>query len=104
MAETIFASENIKELTLEQSFAILAFIFANIPPFAENLLLRDRPRNRGDNHRKNNQPENLRCDFHLKRFCGLPLQKAIANRKIIAVNLIYALPSRNAFRRRERDG
>ena len=60
MTEAIFASEYIKELALEQTFAVLTFIFANFAPSAENLFLRDLPRHARDDHRKNYNPENLR--------------------------------------------
>ncbi len=48
MAEAIFAGENVEKLALEKIPAGFAFFFAELTRFAENLFLRNRPRNRSD--------------------------------------------------------
>jgi hypothetical protein len=53
MTETVFAGKNIEKFSLEQGAAAFAFFLANIAPFAENFFLRNRPGNRGDDHREN---------------------------------------------------
>ena len=59
MTETVFAGENVKEFSLQDIFAVLAFIDTNLAPFAENLFLRDRPGHRRDRQGKDQQPKDL---------------------------------------------
>jgi hypothetical protein len=59
MAETVFAGKNVIKFLFQSRITVFDSIGAHITPFAENFFLRYRPGNRGDNHRKNNEPKNL---------------------------------------------
>jgi len=50
MGETVFAREEIEELTLRQSAGLLAFLFAEFARLAKDLFMRNRPGDAGYGH------------------------------------------------------
>lgn len=80
MTEAVFAGENVEKFALEKIIAIFASISAVFARFAENLFLRNCPRDRRDNKRQNYQPENLRRNKHfylnaISKVLRLPLRR-----------------------------
>ena len=89
MTKAVFAGKNVEEFSLRQRLATTATVFAVFAPLLKNLFLCHRPRNRGDDHRKNHEPEYLRRNIHLKTILRLATTKSnrksqIENRKSLS--------------------
>jgi hypothetical protein len=77
MAETVFASKEIKEFALIEPLASFALSLAQIVEFPKDLLMRHSPRNRRNRKRDNKQSQKL-----LPRHMHQSLQKNKQNRNL----------------------
>jgi len=68
MAKTVFTSEQVKELSLQQGFAFPAAFYAVLSWFTKYLLMGYRPGNTGNGDGQQYQPEDLHQYSHQYEF------------------------------------
>jgi len=66
MAEAVFTSKKIKELSHKYSATFLAAPHAVLPRLSEHLLMSDRPGNAGDRYCERKEPDELQGERHAR--------------------------------------